>query len=256
MNRVSRFVLGDDDVAVPAQRARADRQHPEPTRHSQRRRPAASARTAISTSAPATAAATCAATAAASSRTTPPAISAACRERSCASPVTARSLPGNPYTGGNSDRCNVTGSTSVNRKCQEIYAWGLRNPFRTAFDVNSPTTRFYINDVGEAQVGGDRRRRGRRRLRLERARGPLRARLVHRLRPAADRHDQPDLRLRPHGRLHLHHGSATSCRLGSGRSNTTARICMATSSAARSSGSCPPPAAASRRPSSPAASPT
>ncbi len=60
--------------------------------------------------------------------------------------------PGNPYSsGGNTDRCNVIGSTSANRKCQEIYAWGLRNPFRTAFDVNSPTTRFSINDVGEGK---------------------------------------------------------------------------------------------------------
>ncbi len=58
--------------------------------------------------------------------------------------------PGNPYSGGNTARCNVTGSTSANRRCQEIYASGLRNPFRTAFDVNSPTTRFYINDVGNS----------------------------------------------------------------------------------------------------------
>ena len=32
--------------------------------------------------------------------------------------------------------------------CEEIYALGLRNPFRTAFDPNSATTRFRINDVG------------------------------------------------------------------------------------------------------------
>ncbi len=58
---------------------------------------------------------------------------------------------GNPYTGTNTDRCNVSGSTMLGNKCQEIYAWGLRNPFRMGFDVNSPTTRFHINDVGEAK---------------------------------------------------------------------------------------------------------
>ena len=35
-------------------------------------------------------------------------------------------------------------------KCQETFAWGLRNPFRFAFDPNAAGTRFYINDVGQA----------------------------------------------------------------------------------------------------------
>ncbi len=65
----------------------------------------------------------------------------------------------NPYTGSDSDRCNVTGSTTVTRKCGEIYAWGLRNPFRFDFDPNSLQTRFFINDVGlatweEIDLGG------------------------------------------------------------------------------------------------------
>jgi glucose/arabinose dehydrogenase/PKD repeat protein len=57
--------------------------------------------------------------------------------------------PGNPFTGSTSDRCNVTGSTSANRKCQEIFAYGLRNPFRLAFDPGATDTQFYINDVGQ-----------------------------------------------------------------------------------------------------------
>ena len=56
---------------------------------------------------------------------------------------------GNPFTGADSDRCNATGFTAVNRKCKEVYSWGLRNPFRIGFDVNAPSTRFFINDVGQ-----------------------------------------------------------------------------------------------------------
>lgn len=56
--------------------------------------------------------------------------------------------PGNPFTGSNSSRCN-TGNTSSGRVCQETYATGLRNPFRIAFDPNTSTTKFHINDVGQ-----------------------------------------------------------------------------------------------------------
>jgi glucose/arabinose dehydrogenase len=56
--------------------------------------------------------------------------------------------PGNPFTGSNTSRCN-RGSTSAGRICQEIYATGLRNPFRMAFDPNATSTRFFINDVGQ-----------------------------------------------------------------------------------------------------------
>jgi glucose/arabinose dehydrogenase len=55
----------------------------------------------------------------------------------------------NPFQGPNSARCNVTGRTSSGNTCQETFAWGLRNPFRLIFDQNSPTTRFFINDVGQ-----------------------------------------------------------------------------------------------------------
>jgi glucose/arabinose dehydrogenase len=56
---------------------------------------------------------------------------------------------GNPWQGAGTARCNVTGRTTAGNRCQETFAWGLRNPFRLAFDPNSPTTRFFINDVGE-----------------------------------------------------------------------------------------------------------
>ena len=58
-------------------------------------------------------------------------------------------------------RCNVTGRTTAGNSCQETFAWGLRNPFRMAFDPNAAGTRFFINDVGEHHVGGDRPRHGR-----------------------------------------------------------------------------------------------
>jgi glucose/arabinose dehydrogenase len=41
----------------------------------------------------------------------------------------------------------VSAPTTV--KCLEVYAWGLRNPYRFAFDPNTGATRFFINDVGE-----------------------------------------------------------------------------------------------------------
>jgi glucose/arabinose dehydrogenase len=59
--------------------------------------------------------------------------------------------PTNPYVGADSVRCNQTGSTGdPNKICQEIYAYGLRNPFRVAFDPNAADTRFFINDVGQS----------------------------------------------------------------------------------------------------------
>ncbi|MGH2560492.1 MAG: DUF7594 domain-containing protein [Thermomicrobiales bacterium] len=55
----------------------------------------------------------------------------------------------NPFMGSNSDRCALTGRTTAGRVCQEIFATGLRNPFRFAFNPNESITRFYINDVGQ-----------------------------------------------------------------------------------------------------------
>jgi glucose/arabinose dehydrogenase len=57
---------------------------------------------------------------------------------------------GNPFTGADSARCGATGSAAAAQKCQETFAWGLRNPFRLAFDPNAAGTRFFINDVGQA----------------------------------------------------------------------------------------------------------
>ena len=57
----------------------------------------------------------------------------------------------NPFTGERTSRCHVTGRTGGKRTCREIFALGLRNPFRIAFDPNSPRNqpRFFINDVGQ-----------------------------------------------------------------------------------------------------------
>ncbi len=58
--------------------------------------------------------------------------------------------PDNPYTNpDNSARCNLTGRTEAGKNCQETFARGLRNPFRMAFDPDSATTNFRINDVGQ-----------------------------------------------------------------------------------------------------------
>ena len=69
--------------------------------------------------------------------------------RSCASRPPANRRRAIPFlTTAGHGRCARSGqSASV---CEEIYAYGLRNPFRTAFDPNSATTRFRINDVGQS----------------------------------------------------------------------------------------------------------
>lgn len=64
-----------------------------------------------------------------------------------------RPAPGNPLL----DRPGVTtcatrGNTpqTPDTPCAEIFAWGLRNPYRIAFDRDAPGgTRFLINDVGQ-----------------------------------------------------------------------------------------------------------
>jgi glucose/arabinose dehydrogenase len=59
-------------------------------------------------------------------------------------------VPGdNPFTGQGTARCN-TGNAGAGQICQETFAWGLRNPFRMAFDPNAAGTRFVINDVGQS----------------------------------------------------------------------------------------------------------
>lgn len=55
----------------------------------------------------------------------------------------------NPFQGAGTARCNTTGVTTAPNKCREIYATGLRNPFRIAFDPNAAGVKFHINDVGQ-----------------------------------------------------------------------------------------------------------
>ncbi|MEO5899218.1 MAG: PQQ-dependent sugar dehydrogenase, partial [Ilumatobacteraceae bacterium] len=57
----------------------------------------------------------------------------------------------NPFVGQpGAQSCATTGITApTNAKCTEIYAYGLRNPFRFAFDPNTADSTFFINDVGD-----------------------------------------------------------------------------------------------------------
>jgi glucose/arabinose dehydrogenase len=64
--------------------------------------------------------------------------------------TTTGAIPaGNPFTGADSVRCNTAGRGAPGQKCRETFAWGLRNPFRMAFDPDAAGTRFFINDVGQ-----------------------------------------------------------------------------------------------------------
>ena len=62
---------------------------------------------------------------------------------------TGAPAPGNPLSGAGTVACGSRGNTATTptTQCQELYAWGLRNPYRFAFDPNSP--RFFVNDVGQ-----------------------------------------------------------------------------------------------------------
>lgn len=59
--------------------------------------------------------------------------------------------PGNPISGPGTVRCGSRGNTASTptTSCREIFAWGLRNPYRIAFDRNTGSDRFFINDVGQ-----------------------------------------------------------------------------------------------------------
>ena len=67
-------------------------------------------------------------------------------------PSTGDPAPGNPISGPGSASCRVRGNlqSTPGTFCQEIYSWGLRNPFRFAFDPNTGPQRFFINDVGQS----------------------------------------------------------------------------------------------------------
>jgi glucose/arabinose dehydrogenase len=59
--------------------------------------------------------------------------------------------PGNPIGGPGTVRCGSRGNTpdTPTTSCQEIFAWGLRNPYRFAFDRDTGSDRFFVNDVGQ-----------------------------------------------------------------------------------------------------------
>src|SRR6185295_13108959 len=65
-------------------------------------------------------------------------------------PSTGEPAPGNPISGPGSASCRIRGNlpSTPTTSCQELFAWGLRNPFRFAFDPNTGVDRFFINDVG------------------------------------------------------------------------------------------------------------
>lgn len=57
---------------------------------------------------------------------------------------------GNPFSGPGTSRCSMSGvGAPSSTRCREIYAWGLRNPYRIAVDRNDGAGRFFINDVGQ-----------------------------------------------------------------------------------------------------------
>ena len=65
--------------------------------------------------------------------------------------TTGDPAPGNPFTGAGAVNCGdlLPALAPTNTVCQEIFASGLRNPWRFAFDPNAAETRFFINDVGQ-----------------------------------------------------------------------------------------------------------
>jgi glucose/arabinose dehydrogenase len=73
--------------------------------------------------------------------------------RVAVSPDGSTSIPAaNPFQGPDSERCALTGRTITLGKvrCQETFAWGLRNPFRFAVDPNGTGTSLLIDDVGQS----------------------------------------------------------------------------------------------------------
>ena len=164
---------------------------------------------------------------------------------------------GNPYQGAGTDRCNVTGRHHAGPPMPGDLRLGAAQPVPDRLRPQRGRHPLLHQRRRAGALGGDRPRPGGRRLRLERARGPLRDRLDHQLRATAGRDDEPDLRLRARRTAAPPSRAAPSCRSGSGRPPTTAPTCSGTSSAARSSASSTRAAAASRPPTSrPTSAPT
>lgn len=57
----------------------------------------------------------------------------------------------NPLVGQGAVACATRGNTpsTPTTPCAELYAWGLRNPWRIVADTNTGPQRFFINDVGQ-----------------------------------------------------------------------------------------------------------
>ncbi|WP_199422937.1 PQQ-dependent sugar dehydrogenase [Actinotalea solisilvae] len=62
--------------------------------------------------------------------------------------TTGEAAPGNPFLGTGTASCR-TAPAAAGTVCRETFAWGLRNPFRMAFDPDATGTSFYVNDVGQ-----------------------------------------------------------------------------------------------------------
>ncbi|HEY8718106.1 MAG TPA: PQQ-dependent sugar dehydrogenase [Pengzhenrongella sp.] len=62
--------------------------------------------------------------------------------------TTGAPAPGNPFLGTGSASCRLA-PAAAGTICRETFAWGLRNPFRFAFDPDAVGTSFYIDDVGQ-----------------------------------------------------------------------------------------------------------
>ena len=73
--------------------------------------------------------------------------------RSCdstGSPVRRRPATRSVAPDGRVREAGGTRRSTPATSCREIFAWGLRNPYRFAFDPNTSATRFFINDVGQS----------------------------------------------------------------------------------------------------------
>jgi len=58
--------------------------------------------------------------------------------------------PTNPFTGTGTARCD-TGSTTSGTSCQEIWTYGMRNPWRWSFDRGG-TNAMWVGDVGQNAI--------------------------------------------------------------------------------------------------------
>ena len=62
--------------------------------------------------------------------------------------TTGAPAPDNPFLGAGTATCRLA-PAARGTTCRETFAWGLRNPFRFAFDPDAAGTSFSINDVGQ-----------------------------------------------------------------------------------------------------------